>query len=159
MTIDPFEFRRILGHWVTGVAIVAVRDGDGQPRGFTANAFSSLSLEPPLVLVCVDRAGHSHDCIRDAGAFAVSVLGADAEALARRFAETDAADRFQGVDWTTSASGAPVLGDALAWVDCSVVHEYPGGDHTIFVGSVLAADAVDREPLVYFRGGYGRFGH
>lgn len=157
MAIDPFEFRRVLGHWATGVAVVTSCDADGSPRGFTANAFTSLSLDPPLVLVCVDRAGNSHDCIREAGVFAVSVLGAGEEALARRFADPDDGDRFDGITPANAATGAPVLEDALAWVDCRVAHEYPGGDHTIFVGEVLAAGAVQGDPLIFYGGGYGRF--
>jgi flavin reductase (DIM6/NTAB) family NADH-FMN oxidoreductase RutF len=157
MTIDPAEFRRILGHWGTGVAVVTTRRGDGQPWGLTANAFASVSLEPPLVLVCVDLTSDTHGDLRTAGAFAVSVLAADQERLARRFADTQERGKFQGVAWREEATGAPILEDAVAWVDCRVWAEYPAGDHTIFVGQVVAGDADDRPPLLYYRGGYGRF--
>jgi flavin reductase (DIM6/NTAB) family NADH-FMN oxidoreductase RutF len=156
MPIEPSEFRRILGHWITGVAIVASRTADDEPCGFTANAFTSLSLEPPLVLVCVDRAGNSHASIRDAGVFTVNVLGSGDERLARHFA-TDSAAKFTGIAWTTAATGAPVLEAALAWVDCTVRTEVPGGDHTIFIGEVVDGDADEGEPLIFYRGGYGRF--
>jgi len=157
MAIDPSEFRRVLGHWVTGVAVVASRSPDGEPCGFTANAFTSLSLDPPLILVCVDRAGNSHGSISAAGVFTVNVLGSGDERLARRFALTDSDGKFEGVAWTTASTGAPVLEDALAWVDCTVHSQVDGGDHTIFIGHVVAANAVDDEPLIYYRGGYGRF--
>lgn len=155
MSIDPSEFRRILGHWVTGVAVVASTGDDG-PRGFTANAFTSLSLEPPLVLVCVDRTANTLAGIRSTGRFTVNVLGSAGERLARHFA-TDADDKFEGVAWTTAVTGAPVLEDAQAWVDCRVMSEVPGGDHVIFIGEVVAGDADEGEPLIFYRGGYGRF--
>ncbi|MFW5947373.1 MAG: flavin reductase family protein [Gemmatimonadota bacterium] len=156
MSIETAEFRRVLGHFATGVAVVTARGRDGVVRGLTANAITSVSLDPPLVLVCVEREADTHDVIADAGTFAISVLGEDDEALARRFAEYPSGVRFDGVARTEAATGAPVLGAALAWVDCRVWATYDGGDHTIFVGEVLEADAVDGSPLVYFRGGYGR---
>lgn len=155
--IDSFEFRRILGHWVSGVAIITARTVDGQPCGLTANAVASLSLDPPLVLVCIDRDANSHDCIRDAGSFSVNVLASDGERVARRFAEQESGDKFDGIAHHVEVSGAPVLDDALAWVDCRVHEVYPGGDHTIYIGEVLNGDARAGEPLVFFRGGYGRF--
>jgi flavin reductase (DIM6/NTAB) family NADH-FMN oxidoreductase RutF len=156
MAFDPSEFRRVLGHWVTGVAVVASRRADGRPCGLTANSVTSLSLDPPLVLVCVDPTADSHDCIRDAGMFSVNVLGAATEPLARRFAALDLSNKFDGVDWHTAVTGAPVLDDALAWVDCRIDQVLTGGDHTIFIGEVVAADAVHGEPLLFYRGGYSR---
>lgn len=158
MSIDPSEFRRILGHWVTGVAVVASTTESGDPCGFTANAFTSLSLEPPLVLVCVDRAADSLAGIRDTGRFTVNVLGSEDERLARHFA-ADSDAKFDGVAWSTAITGAPVLEDALAWVDCRVANEVAGGDHVIFIGEVVGGDAIDGEPLIFYRGGYGRFMH
>lgn len=157
MPIESAEFRRILGHWSTGVAVVTARTPDGSLCGLTANAFSSLSLQPPLVLVCVEHSADTHDCIRDAGAFAISVLAADDERTARRFAgEADGTDKFEGVAWRESVTGSPVLDEALAWVDCNVATEHVAGDHTIFIGQVVAGDAVEGEPLLYYRGGYHR---
>lgn len=156
LPIDSFEFRRILGHWVSGVAVVAARAADGQPCGLTANAVASLSLDPPLVLVCIDRNADSHDCIRNAGYFSVNVLASDAERTARRFAELDGGDKFNGIAHHVEISGAPVLDNALAWVDCRVHEAYPGGDHTIYIGEVLSGDTRAGVPLVYYRGGYGR---
>ncbi len=147
----------MLGHWITGVAVVAARQADGTPCGLTATAVSSLSLDPPLVLVCVERSADTHDCIQRAGAFSVNVLSDDAERLARRFAACDLDNKFDGVAYRTETSGAPVLGDAIAWVDCTLRDAVPGGDHTIFIGEVVAADAINAVPLVHYRGGYGRF--
>lgn len=157
MSFEAAEFRRVLGHLATGVAVVAAADPEsGAVRGLTANAVASVSLDPPLVLACVERTADTHDCIERAGAFAISVLGADDEALARRFADYPAERKFTGAAYRAEATGAPVLDEALAWVDCRVWAAYDGGDHTIFVGEVVAGDAVDGAPLLYFRGGYAR---
>ncbi len=155
--MDAFEFRRIMGHWTTGVAVVSTRRGE-RPWGLTANAFASVSLEPPLILVCVDLGADTHDPLRDSGLFAVSILAADQERLARRFASSEADDKFEGVAWREETTGAPVLEDAVAWLDCRLWAQYPAGDHTIFVGQVLAGDAAERPPLLYYRGGYGQHG-
>lgn len=156
--IDGSEFRRVLGHFATGVAIVTSRHADGRPCGLTVNAACSVSLEPTLVLVCIERSADSHGCIEAAGYYAINVLDERrGETLSRRFATWGAGDKFRGVAYHEEATGAPVLEDALAWVDCRVVAAYPGGDHTIFLGEVLAADAREGTPLVYYRGGYGRF--
>ena len=158
MALDPNEVRRVMGHFATGVTVVTATDAElGQPFGLTANAVASVSLEPPLVLACVDAGSDTLPRIRAACAFAISVLAADQEALARRFAEGDAAEKFRDVAYRREATGAPVLEDALAWVDCRLWAEYPGGDHTIFVGEVVAGDARAGAPLIFFRGGYGRF--
>ena len=156
MSIEEAEFRRVLGHFATGVTVVAAREAGGPPRGLTASSITSVSLDPPLVLVCVERSADTHDVIVDSGAFAVSILAQDEEALARRFATYDADLKFDGVAYREDVTGAPILDEALGWVDCRVWASYDGGDHTIFVGEVVAGDAQDGPPLVYFRGGYGR---
>jgi flavin reductase (DIM6/NTAB) family NADH-FMN oxidoreductase RutF len=153
MAIGENEFRRVLGHFATGVAVVAARAGE-PAQGLTANAIASVSLDPPLVLVCVEHAADTHDVIVAAESFAISVLRHDQEALARRFAD-DAAAKFDGVAHRSEVTGAPVLEYALAWIDCRLWASYPGGDHTIFVGEVVAGDADGGAPLTYFRGGYG----
>ena len=158
MSIEPAEFRRVLGHFPTGVAVVAARSGHEPPRGLTANSVTSVSLDPPLVLVCVEKTSDTHPIIAASGAFAVSVLAQDQESLARRFATYEAEEKFRGVAHRQEATGAPVLEEALAWVDCRVTGAYEGGDHTIFLGEVVAADAADGPPLVYFRGGFTRLG-
>lgn len=156
--IEPSEFRRVMGHFSTGVAVVTSRRPDHSLCGLTANAICSVSLRPTLVLVCVERVAHTHDCILEAGAFAINVLGAQSgERLARRFAAWEADDKFTDVRHRTHRTGAPVLEEALAWVDCTLTEALPAGDHSIFLGEVAAADARDGIPLAYYRGGYGRF--
>jgi flavin reductase (DIM6/NTAB) family NADH-FMN oxidoreductase RutF len=156
MAVEPDEFRRILGHWTTGVAVVATLAPDGTPRGLTANAVASLSLAPPLALVCIERDADTHGSIRAAGFFAISILPQAAERIARRFAGDEAAAKFDGVAYHTGATGAPILDEALAWIDCRLHAAHEGGDHTIFVGAVVAGDAHEGEPLVYYRGGFNR---
>lgn len=155
--MEASEFRRILGHWSTGVAVVATRAPDGSACGLTANAVASVSLNPALVLACVEQEADTHDSIRAAGFFSINILCSDQERIARRFAAWDVKAKFEGLAFHTETSGAPVLDDALAWLDCRVWAEYPAGDHTIFVGEVLAGDAREDSPLLYYRGGYGRF--
>ncbi len=156
--IDSSEFRRVVGHFPTGVAIVTTLDPSGRPCGLTVNAFCSVSLDPQLVLVCVERSADSHGCILDAGTFAVNVLDEDrGEVLSRRFAAWEVHDKFEGVAYRSERSGAPVLDEAIAWLDCTVTQAVPAGDHTIFIGEVTAADAHEGTPLTYYRGGYGRF--
>jgi 3-hydroxy-9,10-secoandrosta-1,3,5(10)-triene-9,17-dione monooxygenase reductase component len=156
MAVDPSEFRRILGHWASGVAVISTVTPAGEPRGLTASAVASVSLEPPLVLACVERGADTYGAILDAGFFAVSMLPQSAESLARRFASEDASGKFAGVAHHPEVTGAPILDAALAWVDCRLYAEYDGGDHGIFVGAVVAGDAHEGEPLVYYRSGYHR---
>ena len=154
--MEAAEFRRVMGHFATGVAVVAVADPDGARYGLTANTVTSVSLDPRLVLVCVDRTADTHDAIRRAESFSVNVLGARGERLSRRFADAPVAEKFEGVAYREEVTGSPVLEDSLAWLDCRLWATYDGGDHTIFVGEVLAGDARGGAPLMYFRGGYGR---
>lgn len=153
MSIDSAEYRRIFGHWATGVAVVTAAGPDGAV-GLTVNAVSSLSLNPPLALVCIDRASDSHDAIRTAGAYCINVLPEDGERIARRFAQNDATGRFDGIAWQPGRTDAPILDDALAWVECRIVNEVDAGDHTIFIGEVIAGDAGEGSPLLFYRGGY-----
>jgi flavin reductase (DIM6/NTAB) family NADH-FMN oxidoreductase RutF len=156
--IDPSEFRRVMGHFPTGVTVVTSLHEDGSPCGLTVNAFCSLSLEPPLVLVCVEKAADSFDCIERNGTFAVNILEEGrGEALSRRFSTWGVEDKFRGVAFRTERTGSPILEAALAWADCRVVQRHEAGDHVIFVGEVLEGDAHEGSPLVYYRGGYGRF--
>lgn len=156
--IDESEFRRVIGHFATGVSVVTSCREDGSACGLTVSAVSSVSLDPTLVLVCVDRRSVSHGWIQGAGYYAVNVLEeGKGETLARRFAVGGAEEKFRGTAWRPERTGAPVLDEALAWMDCRVTAALPGGDHTIFIGEVLAADAREGTPLLYYRGGYGRF--
>ena len=154
--IEPAQFRLVLGHWSTGVAIVATLTRSGEPCGLTANAVAAVSLVPPLVLACIERGADSHDALRDAGIFTINMLADGSEAIARRFAGDDVGGKFIGVPYHTGSSGAPVLDEALAWVDCRVHAAHEAGDHTIFVGAVLAGGTRAGEPLLYHRGRYSR---
>lgn len=156
--IDTSEFRRAMGHFATGVAVVTAKRGEGAPCGLTVNAFCSVSLEPPLVLVCVERGADSHSCIIDSGAFAVNILEeSKGETISRRFASWEVDDKFAGIAYRTEHTGSPILDAALGWLDCRVTETIAAGDHTIFLGEVLEAETVEGKPLVYYRGGYGRF--
>jgi 3-hydroxy-9,10-secoandrosta-1,3,5(10)-triene-9,17-dione monooxygenase reductase component len=159
--LGPDDFRRALGHFATGVTIVTTWDDDSRPTGLTASAMSSVSLDPPLVLVCVSHKSQTYPSFKVGRRFAVNVLAAEQESLARRFASSSlsGAEKFDGVAYHTSPLGLPVIDLALAEFECTVVHAYPGGDHTIFVGQVEALDAhgdQGREPLLYYRGRFGR---
>lgn len=149
------DFRRVCGHFATGVTIISTCDADGRPTGLTASAFTSVSLDPPLVLVCVSHKSQSFPALRDGGKFAVNVLRDSGEEVSRRFATTRL-DKFDGVPYTLSPLGLPLLDDALAHVECVTVSAYPEGDHTIFVGRVERARAGSGDPLLYFRGQYQR---
>jgi flavin reductase (DIM6/NTAB) family NADH-FMN oxidoreductase RutF len=159
--LGPDEFRRALGHFATGVTIVTTLDDESRPTGLTASAMSSVSLDPPLVLVCVSHKSQSYPSFQPGRRFAVNVLASDQEALARRFASSSlsGAEKFEGIAYHQSALGVPVIDQALAEFECTIVHAYPGGDHTIFVGQVESLDAHGdhgREPLLYYRGRFGR---
>lgn len=153
---DERQFRTVIGHFATGVTVVTSRRADGRPCGLTANSVASVSLDPLLVLVCLDRSAVSHGCIIDGGAFAVSILAAPDEPLARRFAEGEREDRFEGLAWREEVTGCPVLERALAWLDCRVRDVHGAGDHSIVVGEVVACGARAGEPLVFYRGEYRR---
>ncbi len=155
MTIDKQEFRRVLGHFAAGVTVVTTIGDDGQPYGLTATAFTSVSLEPPLVLVCVDKRAESHPHFHVSRVFAVNFLGVDHEHLSRRFA-TSGGDKFKDLDVRRGITGAPLLSEALGYLECRTVDVFEGGDHTIFLGQVEAADAREGEPLLYFKGAYRR---
>lgn len=157
VSIEAAEFRRVLGHFVTGVTVLTTRNAAGAPAGLTVNAFASVSLDPPLVLVCVDRSSNTHALIEAAGVFAVNVLPDEQERTSRRFAEEETDRKFDGIAWRDEVTGAPILDDALAWVDCRVHTRCEGGDHTVWIGQVVAGDAREGVPLLFYRGGYGRF--
>lgn len=152
MAIDEAEFRTAMGHFASGVTVVTTRNGD-ETAGLTVSSFCSLSLEPPLVLICIDRDVSSHDLIRDGGRYAVNMLASEQEELSRRFASR-MEDKFDGIGVRSGLGGVPLLEDALAVVECVVEEAVPGGDHTIFIGRVERAETSTKEPLVYFRSGY-----
>ncbi len=155
VTPDDRHFRDVFGHFATGVTIITAMDGD-EPVGMAANSFTSVSLDPPLVLFCVAHSSSTWPRIQAAGTFAINILGEHHEELSRLFAQRDA-DRFGSTPWHQGVSGSPVLDEAIAYVDCSFEAEYPGGDHMIIVGRVLDLDMRDdARPLLFYKGTYGR---
>lgn len=156
MTVEPAAFREALSHLAGGVVIVTTRGEDGAPRGMTATAVCSVSLAPPLVMACMSHDSSTYHAVEESGVFALNVLAATAERLARRFASSDE-DKFEGLGYAVGETGAPLLGDALAHCDCIVERSVPAGDHTIFIGRVIGVARHERPeaPLLYHRGMYG----
>jgi flavin reductase (DIM6/NTAB) family NADH-FMN oxidoreductase RutF len=159
MTIDPGEYRRVLGHFPTGVTVVTGADEAG-PAGMAIGSFASVSLDPPLVMFCPAKSSATWQRIQTTGAFCVNVLGHDQQDVCGVFA-SKAENKFEGIEWTTERTGAPLLPGAIATIDCSIHAVYDGGDHDIVVGLVqsmnTAEDAPERGPLLFFQGGYGRY--
>jgi flavin reductase len=156
MAFDPVLQRRIMGHFATGVTIVTTRYGDGdQIWGMTANAIVSLSLDPPLVLITVTRDNYMRECLLKGQCYAINILTTEHEAISRRFATRGPKD-FSDLALTTASTGAPILADALAFVDCRVVQILPGGDHDIFLGEIVAGELRSGQPLVFYAGQYNR---
>ena len=153
---DELDFRDVMGHFATGVTVVAARRPDGAPCGLTVNAVASVSLEPLLILVCLDRQAASHDWVADGRAFAVSVLASSEEAVARRFSGGQREERFLDLAHRIEATGSPVLEGALAWLDCLIRDVHAAGDHSIVVGEVVACGASGGDPLIFYRGEYRR---
>jgi flavin reductase (DIM6/NTAB) family NADH-FMN oxidoreductase RutF len=153
--VVPPEFRNALARWASGVTVLTARHGD-ERVGMTAASFSSLSLEPPLILVCIDREAHSHDGLVGAPGFLVHVLGADQADLSERFAHAGP-EKFDGVSDEEGAFGAPLLPFGVARLACEHHAALDGGDHTILVGRVVETELAGRDPLLYFGRRYGRF--
>jgi flavin reductase (DIM6/NTAB) family NADH-FMN oxidoreductase RutF len=151
--VGPDRFRSVMGRFATGVTVVTATSPEG-PVGLTANAVCSLSLDPLLLLVCFDNDARTLPVVREAGRFGVNVLRSDQEALARLFAsKAPEREKFAGVAHTVH-DGIPVIEGVLAWVGCRLERLIPGGDHTIGIGAVEAAEAGQGEPLLWFRGSY-----
>ena len=155
--IDTDLFRETLGYFPTGVVVITAIDETGQPVGMVVGSFTSVSLDPPLVAYLPTRSSGSYAKLRTSTTFCVNVLSADQQDLCGLFASR-AADKFEGLEWTTAPHGSPILPGAIGWIECEVVEELDGGDHHIVVGRVLDL-AVERAtlPLLFFQGGYGRF--
>jgi 3-hydroxy-9,10-secoandrosta-1,3,5(10)-triene-9,17-dione monooxygenase reductase component len=153
---DIATFRTVLGHFATGVALITAMDGD-EPVGMACNSFTSVSLEPPLVLFCAAKESSTWPRMQPAKAFAANILDDDGEELCRLFA-TRGADRFQHLAWSKYRTGSPVIHGALAFVDCVTEAEHDAGDHVIVVGRVVELGyASEGKPLLFYRGGYGHF--
>lgn len=157
MPIEKNELRRVMGHFATGVTVITTHSGSGELHGLTANAFSSLSLVPPLVLVCVDKKAESYPCFDESKVFTVNILGDEQESLSRKFA-VSGGDKFQGVAYRIGGNGAPILDGVIACLECRVINSCDGGDHTIYVGEVVEVETREGKPLLFFRGGYRAIG-
>lgn len=153
LAFDSLAQRRIMGHFATGVTVVTTRRGD-HLCGLTANAVASLSLDPPLVLVAVEKRAHTHGCLTANRCFAVNMLTVEQEHISRRFASREPKE-FKDLAIVEAVTGAPILADALAWIDCRLFDVAAGGDHDIFIGEIVAGDSREGSPLLYFRGKYG----
>lgn len=150
---DPAQFRRACARFATGITVSTALAADGTPHGFTANSFTSVSMEPPLILICVDHRANVLRHFEQASHFGVNILAADQEALSVRFAERGL-DRFSAIDWHAGATGVPLLDGALARFECVTRQTLAAGDHTIILGEVLHADWQEGHPLLYFASAY-----
>jgi len=156
MTIDPDSFRSVLGRFASGITVVTTRDAEQRDVGMTVSAFCSVSLDPPLVQVCVDHAASLYAALVVSTRYGVSILAAEQEALSRRFATAESTRRFDGIGYRRGESGVLLLDDALAHLECRIVASHDTGDHTMFVGEVESATARNARPLLYYRGGYAQ---
>jgi flavin reductase (DIM6/NTAB) family NADH-FMN oxidoreductase RutF len=157
MAIEKNELRRVMGHFATGVTVITTLRKSGELHGLTANAFTSVSLVPPLVLVCVDKKAESYPCFDESKVFTINILAADQEAISRRFA-VSGGEKFQGIAYRDGANGAPILEGTVGYIECRVTTAVDGGDHTIYLGEVEQAETREAKPLLFFRGGYREIG-
>ena len=154
--IDSDTFRSVLGRFASGITIITARDDTGQDHGMTVSAFASVSKSPPLVLIVVDHAASMHGLLLGHPRFGISILSTEQEAYSRRFADEDESDRFAGIAYVRGDSGAVLLDDALAHLECAIAEHHDAGDHTIFIASVERAEPRQGRPLLYYRGGYAQ---
>jgi len=156
MPVSSDEFRAALGRFASGVTVVTTKDANDKLLGITVSAFCSVSLVPPMVLICVEKTAGSHYAFEESNVFVVNILPEDDAAMSERFASL-IEDKFSGLDFDRGIEDVPVLKNALATLECRVKFSYHGGDHSIFVGEVEDVAVSEGEPLLYFRGGYGKF--
>lgn len=152
-SIDKQHFCRVCGKFASGITITTALDGAGRPQGMTANSFTSVSLVPPLLLICVDHRSNLLECFRQSDYFGINILDESQRHLSERFARRGY-DRFEGVDWYSGETGAPLLPNALATIECKRGNVVTAGDHDIVIGEVLYATCNDGEPLVFFGSQY-----
>jgi 4-nitrophenol 2-monooxygenase / 4-nitrocatechol 4-monooxygenase, reductase component len=152
MTLDDAQFKLAMSHFASGVTIVTT-EHDGKPYGLTVASFASLSLHPPLVLVCIEKSVKSHDALSASKKFGVSILAAEQIEISNRFA-SKLDDKFAGIATARGDLGVPLIDGALCALECRIREQLPGGDHTIFIGEVVNAEVREGAPLVYFRSGY-----
>ena len=154
--IDAAHYRNVLGHFPTGVTVITGMH-DGAPVGMAIGSFSSVSLDPPLVLFCPQKSSSSWPLIEASGGFCANILSSEQEDVCRVMA-SKSDDKFAGVGYRPGASGSPVLADVLGFIDCTIERVHDEGDHFVVIGRVLELDAADEGlPLIFYRGGYGRF--
>ena len=154
MAINDEDFRAALGRFASGVTVVTTKDAAGNLHGITVSAFCSVSLDPPLVLICIEKTTASHYAFEESEVFVVNILSESQAALSQQFSEPNL-DKFDGLEYTIGRLGAPILSNSLVNLECRLRHSLNGGDHSIFVGEVESVTVNDGLPLVYFRGGYG----
>ena len=154
--IDSDTFRSVLGRFASGVSIVTACDDTGTDHGMTVSAFASVSLDPPLVLVCIAHDASMHDLLLEHPRFGISVLSSEQEAYSRRFASDPDTGRFDGMAYSRGDSGVVLLDNALAHLECKAVQHHDAGDHTIFIAEVERAEPRHGRPLLYYRGGYAQ---
>ncbi|HRI02832.1 MAG TPA: flavin reductase family protein [Pyrinomonadaceae bacterium] len=153
MSVSADDFRNALSRFPSGVNVVTTKDADGRPHGITVSAFCSVSLAPPLVLICIEKSTVSHDAFADSEVFVVNMLRKSQQHLSEQFA-APAVDKFEDVDFRSGIDGVPVLKQALASIECRLRNAFDGGDHTIYVGEVETISVGEGEPLVYHQGDY-----
>jgi flavin reductase (DIM6/NTAB) family NADH-FMN oxidoreductase RutF len=153
MAIGQDDFRAALGRFASGVTVVTTRDASGALHGITVSAFCSVSLDPPLILICIEKATGSHYAFEESGVFVVNILDRSQQALSEHFAST-LPDKFGEVVFRPGFEGVPVLADALVSLECRLKNAYDGGDHSIYIAEVERAEIKDGSPLVYFHGDY-----
>lgn len=155
--IDQLEFRNTLGQFATGV-VVATGCLEGEPAGFAAQSFASISLDPPLVMLCPAKSSESWPKLRESGNFCINILGEDQQDVSDLFAQTGI-DKFSEMSWQPGETGSPVLAGALAFIDCELAEEHDAGDHSIAIGRVRDLGVFDQErsPLLFCRGAYGKW--
>jgi flavin reductase (DIM6/NTAB) family NADH-FMN oxidoreductase RutF len=157
MPVSGDEFRSALSRFASGVTVVSTKDATGTLHGITVSSFCSVSLQPPMVLICIEKMTTSHHAFEESGVFVVNVLSESQAWLSEKFADP-LRDKFEGIHYREGLEGVPVLNESLASLECRITFSYHGGDHSIFVGQVERVTVADGAPLLYFRGGYGTLG-
>jgi flavin reductase (DIM6/NTAB) family NADH-FMN oxidoreductase RutF len=155
MPFDPAQLRKVMGFFATGVTVITTRDQSGKPYGLTANAVTSVSLQPPLLLICVDRKAETFPHFFDSKIFVLNILAENQEELSRRFATTGG-EKFAGLPHRLGRLGTPILADTLGHIECRIIETLEGGDHVIHIGEVEEAESREGRPLIFFRGRYGQ---
>ncbi|MCL4255952.1 MAG: flavin reductase family protein [Anaerolineae bacterium] len=160
MAIDPQIYKQAMAQWASGVTVVTTRLPDGEIKGMTASSFTSVSINPYLILICVAKKLYTHEVLLQSDVFAVNILNSTQAEIAQIFAgmRPDITDRFGHIGYTTSETGSPILPDVAGWLDCKKYQVIDAGDHTIFIGEVLSAYGTsDKSPLIYFNRQWGSF--